>query len=367
MPSLYIHAPIQNPLYMQRRRLLCAAAQAGTVASASMLHLPGLAAKPWSVLKPEKPKITIAVSGKGNFSNLPLLVAEQLGFFAEEGLSVEIEDLAGTARVQQAVLSGAADVASGSFEHILLLASKTMPVQEFVLQARAPQIAFGVSTRSLPALKHVAELKGKRIGISAPGMSTHVLAQRVLQRAGLQAGDVSFVGVGSAAGALAALRSGQIDALSNADPVMTALELKAEVKILADARTLLGTQAIFGGLMPSGCLYASSEFLIKNPLTAQALTFAMVHAMKWLQTAGPRDLMRTVPEQYLLGDMALYLAAYERVREGISTDGVMAPDSAQTAFKVLSQFDSASIDQRLVLQNTFNNSFALKAKKRFAA
>ena len=37
---------------------------------------------------------------------------------------------------------------------------------------------------------------------------------------------------------------------------------------------------------------------------------AMVHALKWLQTAGPSDIIKTVPESYFLGDRALYLAAF---------------------------------------------------------
>ena len=354
-------------LPIARRALLSAAGQATALGIASALHLPSQAAKPVPLLKLEKSKITVAVNGKGSFASLPLLLAEQLGYFANEGLELETEDMAGAARVQQSVFSGAADVASGTFEHILTLAGKSLPAQEFVLQARAPQIAFGVSTRSMPGFKQLGELRGKRVGISAPGMPTHVMAQRVLQRAGVLPAEVSFVGVGTAAGALAALRSGQIDALSNIDPVITALELKAEVKIVADARTLSGTLAVFDGPMPSSCLYASSEFISKHPQTIQAITNAMVRALKWLQTAGPRDLMRAVPEQYLLGDRALYLAAYERVRDGISTDGLLSPESARNAFKVMAQFEPTAGPVPIDVGKTYTNVYAQNAKKRFFA
>jgi NitT/TauT family transport system substrate-binding protein len=350
-----------------RRGFLCAAAQASALGWASTLHLPSQAAKPWPTLKPEKSKITVAVNGKGGFASLPLVLALQLGYFADEGLEVDIEDMAGAARVQQSVFSGAADVASGSFEHILALAGKGLSAQEFVLLARAPQIAFGVSTRSMQGFKRTADLRGKRVGVSAPGMPTHVLVQRVLLRAGLRPEDVSIVGVGTSAGALAALRSGQIDALSNIDPVMTLLELKAEVKIIADARTVLGTQAVFDGPMPSGCLYASSDFLLKHPQTSQALAYAVVRALKWLQTAGPTDLLSTVPEAYLLGDRALYLAAFDRVREGISTDGVLSAEAVGTAYKVTAQFESSGVMKPSDLGKTFTNAFALLAKKRYAA
>src|SRR5215207_3680447 len=224
----------------------------GTALAAAALALPALRAQP----RLEKTKISLAVGGKAAFYYLPLTISEQLGYFKAEGLDLEISDFAGGARALQAVVGGSADVCSGAFEHTINLQSKNQMFQAFVLQGRAPQIAFGVSTKNMPNYKTVADLKGKRIGVSAPGSSTNMMANLVLSRAGLKPGDVSFIGVGTAAGALTAMRSGQIDAMSNTDPVMTMLEQKGEVKIISDTRTLKGTQDVFGGPMPAACFYA---------------------------------------------------------------------------------------------------------------
>src|SRR5690606_9731571 len=202
--------------------------------------------------KPEKSKVSIAVGGKAAFYYLPLTISEQLGYFKAEGLDVEISDFAGGSRALQAVVGGSADVVSGAYEHTINLQSKNQNFQSFVLQGRAPQIAVGVSTKALPQYRSVADLKGRKIGVSAPGSSTNMVANLVLSRAGLKASDVSYIGVGTSAGALAALRSGQIDAMSNIDPVMTMLEQKGDVKIISDTRTLKGTQEVFGGPMPAG-------------------------------------------------------------------------------------------------------------------
>jgi NitT/TauT family transport system substrate-binding protein len=207
---------------------------------------------------------------------------------------------------------------SGAYEHTINMQTKNQRIESFVLQGRAPQIAIGVSTKTMPRYRSVADLRGKKIGVSAPGSSTNMIANLVLARAGVKASDVSFVGVGTSAGALAALRSGQIDAMSNTDPVMTMLEQKGDVKIISDTRTLKGTQDVFGGPMPAACFYAHSEFVQRNPNTCQAMANAIVHGLKWLQTAGPSDIINTVPESYLLGDRALYLASFNKVREAIS-------------------------------------------------
>lgn len=335
----------------------------GTALAVATLALPSLRAQP----KPEKTKIAISVGGKAAFYYLPLTISEQLGYFKAEGLDIEISDFAGGARALQAVVGGSADVCSGAFEHTINLQAKNQMFQAFVLQGRAPQIAFGISTKTMPNYKTLADLKGKRIGVSAPGSSTNMMANLVLSRAGLKPGDVSFIGVGTAAGALTALRSGQIDAMSNTDPVMTMLEQKGEVKIISDTRTLKGTTEVFGGSMPAACLYAPLEFVQKNPNTCQALANAIVHGLKWLQTAGPGDIIKTVPESYLLGDRALYLASFNKVRESISLDGIIPDDGARTALKALASFDPSIKADKIDIAKTYTNEFSRRAKERFKA
>ena len=315
----------------------------------------------------EKSKVAIAVGGKAAFYYLPLTIAEQLDFFKAEGLELEISDFAGGSRALQAVVGGSADVVSGAFEHTINLQSKNQFFQAFVLQGRAPQIAVGVSMRAVPGYKSVADLRGKKIGVSAPGSSTNMVANLVLSRAGVKASEVSYIGVGTSAGALAAMRSGQIDAMSNTDPVMTMLEQKGEVKIISDTRTLRGTQDVFGGPMPAACLYAPMEFVQKHPNTCQALTNAIVRSLKWLQTAGPSDIIKTVPEAYLLGDRALYLASFNKVREAIALDGMIPEEGARTALKALSSFEPSVKSDKIELGKTYTNEFARRAKERFKA
>jgi NitT/TauT family transport system substrate-binding protein len=317
--------------------------------------------------KLEKTKIALAVGGKPAFYYLPLTISEQLGYFKAEGLDVEISDFAGGARALQALVGGSADIVSGAYEHTINMQSKNQYIQAFVLQGRAPQIALGVSTKAMPNYSSLTDLKGKKIGISAPGSSTNMVANLVLSRAGLKASDVSYVGVGTSAGALAALRSGQIDAMSNTDPVMTMLEQKGDVKIISDTRTLKGTQEVFGGPMPAACFYTHADFIARNPNTCQALANAIVHGLKWLQTAGPSDIIKTVPEGYLLGDRALYLASFNKVREAIALDGLIPEEGARTALKALASFDPAIKPERIQLAKTYTNDFAGRAKEKFKA
>ena len=317
--------------------------------------------------RPEQRRVAISVGGKASFYYLPLCIAEQLGFFAAEGLDVVASDYAGGSLARNALVNGEVDVCAGAYEHVIILQAKRLFHEAFVQLGRAPQITFGASMRALPHYESPADLRGKWIGVSAPGSSTGMVARMALARAGVKPDEVSFIGVGTSIGAVQALRSGQIDAISNVEPVITALEQRGEIRIISDTRTLKGTIALFGGLMPAGCLYAPTEFLQRNPVTVQALANAIVRALKWLQTAGPSDIVRTVPENYLLGDRALYLAAFNKVRQAISPDGVMGDGASTTALRALASYDPAVRIGDIDLTRTYTNSFALRAKVRFMA
>src|SRR3974377_1775847 len=240
----------------------------------------------------EKREVNVAVGGKASLYYLPLTIAEQLGYFRDEGLTVNIADFAGGSQALRAVVGGSADVVSGAYEHTLNMQPKGQYLQCFVQQGRAPQIAIGISKEKAKTYKSPRDLKGLKVGVSAPGSSTHMIVNYFISRDGLNASDISVVGVGLGATAIAALKSGQIDAVSNTDPVMTKLARDGDGKRIAAPRTLKGTEQVLGGPMPAGCLYAPVDFIKKNPNTVQAMTNAIVRADKWIQTASPQDAPR---------------------------------------------------------------------------
>lgn len=298
--------------------------------------------------KLEKADVQIAVGGKALIYYLPLSIAEQKGFFKDEGLDVRIADFAGGSKALQAVVGGSADVVSGAFEHTLHMQSKGQFYRAFVQQGRAPMIGVGVSKKTMPNYKTPADLKGKKIGVTAPGSSTNMVVSFFLSKHGLKDSDVSFIGVGAGAGAVSALRSGQIDALSNTDPVVSMLTESGDMDIIVDTRTLKDTLEIFGGNMPAGCLYAPQEFIDANPNTVQALTNAIVRADKWIHEVSIEEIAKTVPTQYLLGEPEVYKAALAKSMDGLSPDGMIPEDGAATAVKALAAyvkgFDAAKID-----------------------
>jgi NitT/TauT family transport system substrate-binding protein len=341
---------------MHRRTLLAHGA-----AAASLMALP-LAGRAQAL---EKPKLTIAVGGKNLLYYLPLTVAESLGYFKAEGLDVQIVDFAGGSQALRAVVGGSADVVSGAFEHTVNMQSKGQRMRAFVLQGRAPQVVLAVNRKTLPNFKTVADLKGKKIGVTAPGSSTNIVANYVLSKAGLKPSDVSFIGVGATSAALAAIRQGQIDALSHLDPVITMLQRANEIQVVTDTRIVAEADKVFGGPMPAACLYAPQAFIDKNPNTVQALANAIVRADKWIQAAGPGDIIKVVPEGFLLGDRAIYIDAFMKSRQALSVDGMIPEKGPETAFRALASVDPELAKAKLDLPAVFTNEFVKKANAKY--
>lgn len=316
-----------------------------------------------STLPLEKPRLTIAVGGKSVLYNLPLTIAEQKGYFKEAGLQVDIADFAGGGKALQALIGGSADVVSGAYEHTIALQNKNQYITAFVMTGQAPQIVVAVSRKTMPDYHQISDLKGKRIGISAPGSSTNMVANVVLAQAGLKPGDVSFIGVGTTGGAVDALRSGRIDAIANTEPVISVLEKSNDIIIVADTRSIAGTKAIFGGPMPAGSLYATESFLKNNPATVQALTSAMLKALRWLDTASPEEVAAVVPTNYLLGDPVLYKMAFTHIRPAISRDGLFTPEATKTALHALAMFDLSLQTEHIDLSRTWTNRYVIEAQR----
>src|SRR4051812_26917539 len=313
----------------------------------------------------EKRDVHIAVGGKTALYYLPLTITERLGYFKDEGLNVRISDFAGGTRSLEAVVGGSADVVAGAYEHTINMQSRKQNFQAFVLTGAAPQITVAISSKLAPNYKSPKDLKGLKVGISAPGSSTHMVINYLIAQGGLKPGDISAIGVGQGASVVAAMDQGRVDAISQTDPAVTILEKSGKVKVIAETRTPEGTAKIFGGPMPAASLYAPVSFVQKNPNTVQALTNATVRALKWMQDASPQQILDTVPEEYLLGNKAMYLFAYNNVKTAYSRDGYFSEAGARTTLKALASFNPNIKPQSINLAQTYTNEFVKKSNAKY--
>ena len=310
-------------------------------------------------------KITIAVGGAGCLCYLPTVLAEQLGEYKKAGLEVELVNFKGGSQALTAVLGGSADVVSGYFDHCVNLAAKNQALQAFVVYDRYPGFALVVAPKNSGAIASVKDLAGKKVGVSAPGSSTHFFLNYMLSKNGVDPNSVGVVGIGLEATAVAAMEQGSVDAAIMLDPAITLLQGKnKDLKILSDTRTQHDTLNVFGGEYPGGALYSRADWVAKNQKETQALTNAIVATLKWMHAHTPEDIMAKMPDDMVGGDKALYLAALKNTMPMYSTTGRMDPKGAQAVLTVFSQSSPDVAKANIDLSKTYTNTFVDQANEK---
>jgi NitT/TauT family transport system substrate-binding protein len=309
----------------------------------------------------EKPRLTLGVGGKNLLYYLPLTVAERQGYFKDYGLDVTINDFAGGARSLQALVGGSVDVVAGAYEHTLRMQAKGQDIRAVLELLRFPSIVIGVRKDLAGKVKSAADFKGLKIGVTAPGSSTFITAQHAMVKAGLKPNDASFIGIGGGASGVAAMKKGEIDAISHLDPVIAKLEADGDIVTLIDTRTEAGTRALFGGSNPASCIYVKNDFIQANPNTVQAVVNAHYKALLWIAAATPAQVADAVPAEFHLGDRALYEAAFAKTREAYSRTGVSSLDGMKSVMDMLKTLDKEMEAANVDVASTFVGRFAERA------
>ena len=303
-------------------------------------------------------KVTIAIGGAGCLCYLPTVLAEQLGEYKKAGLEVEMVNFKGGSQALTAVLGGSADVVSGYFDHCVNLAAKNQALQAFVVYDRYPGLALVVSPKNSGAVSSVKDLAGKKVGVSAPGSSTHFFLTYLLSKNGVDPNSVGVVGVGLEATAVAAMEQGSVDAAVMLDPAVTLLQGKnKDLKILSDTRTQHDTMAVFGGEYPGGALYTRADWIASHEKEVQALTNAMVATLKWIHSHTAEEIMAKMPADLVGPDKQLYLAALKNTIPMYSTTARMDPKGAQAVLAVFSQSVPEIAKANIDLSKTYTNKF----------
>lgn len=315
----------------------------------------------------EKKKVTIAVGGKTLFYYLPLTVAERRGFFKDEGIEVEIVNLAGGSKALEAMVGGSADMVSGAYEHTINMQARGIDIKCVALQGRYSGIILGFPKAKAANYKSPRDLKGLKIGVTSPGSSSNMMVNSLLASVGLKPDSVSIIGVSAGPSAVAIMRKGEIDAISNLDPVITQLEESGDIVAVVDTRTAKGMQEVYGGAYGAGSIYLPATFADKYPNTTQAVVNAMVRAQLWIQRNkdNPDDIVAVVPREYYGDDKATYKAALAKNIEGYSPDGRVSMEAAQNVYKVLKAFEPSVMKADVDLKKTFDNRFADNALKKY--
>lgn len=302
--------------------------------------------------------VTIGVGGQSLLVYLPTTLAAQLGYYKDEGLNVDLQDLQAGSKALTALLGGSVDVTSGYYDHTIQTQAKGKSIESFVTMLQLPALVLAVSPKSSKPIKDIADLKGLNVGVTAPGSSTDFFLKYLLKKAGLGPNDVSTVGIGGGATAVAAMEQGKVDAAVLIDPAVTELQKRlGKLQILRDLRTEKGVEEVYGVQQyPAAVLYSQTSWVKDNPKTAAKLAKAITRTLTWISQHSAEEIAAKMPPKFVGPDKELYIKAVAAAKPTYSKDGVMPKDGAEAVLKVLS-FDPKIAKANIDIAKTYTNMY----------
>ena len=305
--------------------------------------------------------VRIGIGGQPLLVYLPTTLAQRLGYYRDEGVPVKLEDLQSGSKALEAFQGGSVDVVSGYYDHTIQMQAKHKDDVAFVDMLRYPSIVLAVSPKASRKIDSIADLKGAKVGVTAPGSSTDFFLKHLLVSDGMKADAARTVAIGGGASAVAAMERGLVDAAVMVDPSVSQLQKRVgadKVKILTDTRTEQGVRDDFGvSTYPAAVLYSSRDWIDGHPKQVRGLAAAIVRALKFIDTHSAKEIAAKMPSQYAGDDPEVYVKSIENAKAAYARDGRIQADGANAVYKVLSRFIPEVADAHIDLKKTYTNKY----------
>jgi NitT/TauT family transport system substrate-binding protein len=306
--------------------------------------------------------IVLTVGGIEKQIYLPLALAERLGYFRDEGLDVQVVSDTSGGHAEDGLLTGAVQGVIGFYDHTIDLQARGKFVESVVQFARAPGEAVVVDARRADLVRTPRDFRGRNLGVTGLGSSTHLLMQYLAVGSGVKAGEVTILGVGSGDAFASALRRGRIDVGMTTEPTVSRLLKAGEARLLVDLRTPERAAAELGGSYPGACLYMSAPWIRAHRDDVQHLVNALVRALRYIGAHGADEIAAQLPPDYLGGDRALYVSSLQQAKSMFTADGAMPPDGPANVLRVMRVAERAVVDKPIDLARTYTSEFARAAR-----
>jgi NitT/TauT family transport system substrate-binding protein len=266
-------------------------------------------------------RVTITYSSR-SIASIDLYVAQERGFFREEGLEAQLVQVRATAAIA-ALVSGEVN-ALGSIGSAIRAIPRGAPIKVLAVSLRRP--IFWLVTR--PELKTFADLKGKVLGTTTLGGSQHTAGIRMLRKAGLNPDkDVTVVLGGDVPTQLQALANGSIQIGILSPPIVIVARDKYKMNILASAMDEFSS--LQNGLAVLDKHLKDQRDLARRILRARAKANRYFHQNE----RGTGEVLA----KYLNVDLGTALETYRLSRAAFTTDGIPTDEEINDYLKADAQ------------------------------
>lgn len=309
-------------------------------------------------------QVSLAIGGRTLFSYLPLTLADQLGYFRDEGLEVQVSDFAGGSKSIEALVGGSVEFAAGAYENTLFLQAKGADVQAVALLTDRFGLVFALDKKHAATYKSPKDIKGLKIGVTAPGSAVSNALEIILAKDNLTANDVAIIGIGGGPSAVAAMKAGRVDGIVLSDPAISRLEADGDIVPIVDSRNEAGQAYLYGGPNANSSVLVQASFAREHPEIVQRFTNAVVRTLRWMKKASTAEVMAKIPPDFYKAGREIYETSLARNMDGFTADGHLTRELAMVTFASVKESGRIKDAAKLDISRTLDDSFWQKASKR---
>ena len=284
----------------------------------------------------------------------PQYVAMSQGFFADEGLDIELSNGGGADKVMTAVVSGGADIGLAGPESCIYIHAQgkdDLPVIFAQLTKRDGSFLVGRSDEAVDW----HDLRGKTISGGRQGGVPEMTLVYVLKQHGIVPQEDAVVDTSVQFNMMAgAFTGGNGDYVSLFEPTATEVERSGKGYVLLS----IGQES---GEIPYTAFFALKSTLNGERDMVQRFTNALYRGQQWVLTHSAGEIARAIVEQFHDTDLEVLTAVCQRHLDIDAWNAV--PAMKQESFERLETVreTAGELEERVVFEQVVDNSFARAA------
>ncbi len=284
----------------------------GLAASAAAIAMPRIA-------RAAPPKLVVGKSIATLLAYTPIDVGLANGFYKKHGVELQVVALNGSARLHQAMTAGSIDIALGSGATMSDVGKGEPSL--CIAQTLGPPADIAIVVPYNSPIKTPDDMRGKVTGVASAGSVTEWVLFELARQKGWPMSDIKTVGLGGVQASIAALRTGQVEAIVSDVAVGLFLEPQKFARVLVPC-----SDYITDFIMHAN--YASTKAMQEHPDAVSAFCAGWFEAVALMQRDKQQTVRIAAPIMHFAPDIAA--AAYDVVIPKMSTTGRFDPKGLAT-------------------------------------
>lgn len=286
----------------------------------------------------------------------PMYVAINEGFFAEEGLDIDLSTGQGADKVMQNVLSNNADIGFCGPEQVIYIYNQgreDYPVLFSQLTKRDGSFLVG---REKDENFKWSSLKGKDIIGGRPGGVPEMALEYVLNKNNIVPNkDVNMVTNLDFTATAGAFKAGTADYVALFEPTASMLEKEGSGNIVAS----IGE---YSGEMPYTCFFSTKSYMNENKDVIEKFTRAIYKGQLWFKEHSSSEVADSISSFFPGTDKDIIVSVIDNYKEidAIADNPTLSEDGLNHLMDIITDYDSSLIPSRPPFDNIVNNEFAEK-------